>query len=155
MVFGGELHGGERGVLTEVLGGDLVGGDAGVGVDTLGGLGANAAKPGGGAEGMNGGGVGGAMAEAADDVEAVTVGFEGLENGREFKARAFGGGSPLVHHGAVRHINEANSGAGLGGGLREGRLRGEHGVEQGQGERDAYATQERAAREMLLRNEHQ
>ena len=56
--------------------GDLIGGHARIGVDALSRFGAHAAQPGGGAEGVHGGGVGGAMAEAADDVQVVAKGFE-------------------------------------------------------------------------------
>ena len=63
-------------VLPEVLRGDLIGGHARKGVHALRGFGAHAAQPGGRAERMHGGGVGGAMAEAADDVQPVAKRFE-------------------------------------------------------------------------------
>ena len=52
------------------------------------------------------------MTESADDVQAVAERLERLEDRRELEAGALGGGRPLVHDRAVRHVDEAEAGRG-------------------------------------------
>ena len=96
MILGRQLHRRQQRVLADRLRRDLVGGDAGVGVDALRRLRAHAAQPGRRAQRMDGGGVGGPVAEPADDVQLVADGFERLEDRRELEAGAFGRRRPLA-----------------------------------------------------------
>src|ERR1700683_3129971 len=97
----------------------------------------------------------GFVGEASEDGQLAAKRFQGLQDGREFKARALGGGSPLVHDCAVRNVHKAEAslwtGCGLGGGCQSR----DHGVEQGQRDGAAYdAAQKRAARQMLFQDHH-
>ena len=58
---------------------------------------------------------------------------ERLQNRRQLE-RSVGRRRPLVHHRAVRHIDDAEPRLGLGGRLAHSRQRGDHAVEKGQRE---------------------
>jgi hypothetical protein len=57
------------------------------------------------------------MMKTADDVEAVSMLFQRLEDRCEFKACPFGFWSPAVHDRAVREVDEAETALRRGDGL--------------------------------------
>ena len=81
--------------------------------------------------------------------------FQRLQDRRKFEPGAFGGGRPFVHHGAMRHVDESQTRRRIRRRLAQRGLRRKHGIQQRQGKRHPNAAQKRAAREMLLRDEHQ
>jgi hypothetical protein len=86
------------------------------------------------------------MSEVGDHGESVAQLVERLQRLGELEAGAFLRGRPLVHRGAVRHVDAAEAALGESGRVHQARARGNHRVEQRQRQRDTHSLQERAAR---------
>ena len=141
-----QFEGWQRRVLADVLGQHLVHSHAGV-HRTL--LRMRAAEEDGGGTGVIRAGIGAdaagrRMGQVAEHTNAVAQFLERLQAFREFEPGAFLRGRPFVHGGAVRDVDTAESGLGDRGGLGQRRLRGNHGVQQRQRERDTHAAQKRS-----------
>ena len=90
---------------------------------------------------------------AADHDEMIAERLERLQNRRELEARAGRVRGPLVHHGAHRHEDGAESARRRGGrGQRGGR--GDHRIEERQRKRGPDALQESSTRQRHFRDEH-
>ena len=97
----------------------------------------------------------GCVREIADHVDAIAERRERLQRLRELERRALALRRPLVHRRAVRDVDASEARFRRRGRGGERRARGHHRFEQGQGERDTTAFQERSTRQMLFRDEHQ
>ena len=147
----------QRRVLPQRGGRDLVGGGAGADVGALGALGVHAVEPDPARPRVLAVAVaprlGLPVGEAGGDDHVVLDGGEGTQDRRQLQG-AVGGRRPLRHVGPVRDVDEAEPlrrprrGAGERGG------RGHHGVEQGQRQRGAGASEKRAAGQRHLRDDH-
>ena len=94
------------------------------------------------------------VGEPAQDRQPVAERLERLHDRLHPEAAPRRVGRPLVHHDAVRHVDDAqppDRGRGRGAERREGR---HHAVEERQGQRGADAAQERPAGQMGLRDDH-
>src|SRR5690606_101882 len=76
-------------------------------------------------------GADGIVGKTADDVDVTAIFFQRCENFREGEVATGVDGCQLGHRRAVRKIETAQARHRLGGGLREGGGRRNHGVEQG------------------------
>ena len=153
--FDRQLDRRQRSILPDVLGRDLIDGGADVNRVLLR---MHAAQKHRGRTRMIGAGVRsdasrGRMRQVGDDRHAVAEFLERPEDLGELESLAVGGWSPLVHRRAVRHVDAAQPALGGRGGLAERCLRRHHRIEQRQRHRNSHASQQRAARKMLLRDE--
>ena len=154
LIFGRDFNRRERGVLADRHRRDLIRRDAGIRVHALRRLRPHPAQPRRRAQRVDRGRVGGAMAEARDDVHVVAERLERLEDGRELEVGAFLRRRPAVHDRAVRQVDEAEPRRRIRRRLREQRARRHHRVEQRQRERGSDALEERPAIKMLSGDEH-
>ena len=97
--------------------------------------------------------IGQRVLEAADNVDLVVERLERLQDLGQLEPGAGRLRRPLVHDGAVRDVDRAEAGAGLGGRLRPGGRRRHHRVEERQRQRDAGAAQEGPPRQVGLAQE--
>jgi hypothetical protein len=94
------------------------------------------------------------VSEAGYDDDLLAERFERAENRRQREAGAVRDRRPLSLNNTVRCVDESDARKWPGGGLRRGRQRWYHGVEQGQGQRRADAAEERAAWQRHLDDHH-
>ena len=94
-----------------------------------------------------------AVRQVAYDHQTVPVFLQRLQNFRELEAAAFLSRSPLVHGGAVRHVDACQAAARTGGRSRQKRLRRHHGIQQRKRDCNAGPAQERSAWKMFFRDE--
>ena len=96
----------------------------------------------------------GFVAQAADDGEVLAIGLERLGDKRKLEIPADLLGLPLVLKRAMGKVDEAQPRGRLGGGLRHCRAGGDHGIQQGQGDRRAGAFKQGASRQMFSSIKH-
>jgi hypothetical protein len=94
------------------------------------------------------------MGEPARDQQLVAEGLERSERRRQLEAPAGSRGRPLVHHRAVRHVDEGETAGGFSRSLVQGGHCRDHRVEQRQSHRGPKSAQERAPRQRQLGNDH-
>ena len=151
VVVGRDFERRQRRILANVLRGDLVG--RGAGVRFLADGRVNAGEPGAGRKRMHRA-HGRLIVEVAEHRGHRLVLVERLQDLAELADFAFARGRPLVHHRAMGEVDESQVRRGLRRRLRQRGARRNHGVEQRQREGGAGSPQYRAARQMLLGDEH-
>ena len=70
-----------------------------------------------------------AVPEAGEDEHGILHRFQWRERAGERVASAIHHGRPVGHDGAVRHVTEAEAQVRFGRGIREERVRGNHGIQ--------------------------
>src|SRR5262245_47748674 len=90
------------------------------------------------------------LRQPAEDQQAFAERLQRLHRRRELEVSAYALRRPLVHDDPVGNIDEAETR----GGLRAGRERGRHRVEQRQSYRHAHPAQKRAARQRFPGHDH-
>ncbi len=159
--FGGDLNRRQGAVLSDMLGGHLVNGRPAQG--RLGLSRRNASKPSARRDGVDRRALGGPVMQVADDRHIFPKRLERLQNRLEVEIGAglvgrpgihFGAEARVVHDRAVGKVEEAHPRLGRGGGLAQGGGRGNHGAQEGQGDRHARAAKDRAPGNMLFGDVH-
>ncbi len=159
-VLGRQFERRQRRVLADVRGGNLIHCGARANVLAFGALGMDAVQEDRGGSSMVATAIAGTlrasqlMREIADHHHLVAEGLQRHQGARKLEVGAFGRGSPVAHHPAMRNIQIAQTDARIRGGLRKQGLRRDHRVEKWQGQGDTHAAQKRAAGKMLLRDDH-
>ena len=92
--------------------------------------------------------------QVAEDGQVLPERFERPEDRRELEVRALLCGRPLAHDRAVRHVDEAEPRERRGRRLGQRRRRRHHAVEERQRDGHAEASQDGAAGDGLLRDDH-
>src|SRR5689334_11041193 len=94
------------------------------------------------------------VSQPAQHQETIPQWSKRFENRSELESGAFGGGRPLTHDDAVRHVHESHAARGLRGAIaRRGEGR-HHRVEQRQRQCGPQTAKKRTPRKRLLRDDH-
>ena len=94
------------------------------------------------------------VAESRHDQQAVPEPLQRLQDRGDLEPRTRRGGNPLIHHDAVRHVDDAEPPDRLRRGPAKGGQRRHHAVEERQRQRGADAAEHRTARESLPADHH-